>query len=1467
MLDAEPSLMQPAEASIMVRPILEAPIQQMQIAMPSRSVRIKPVHDAPDFNAQPMSQMTAPSIRIKPTLQTDASPLVTQHSYPSAHITSNIFMPSLRIAPVLEAPPVPFQQQQFQQQQFQQQPQFDPPQQQQQFNPFEQQLFQQQYPPPPSQIYSQPPPPPLQIASKPNRPARPTLSSQSLLSSLKLWSTSLSPPDRSTPFNLLPSSSLIGQAAEVLNHSSNLICLLTTTQISKELKALQELLDSGFIQPMEFETRRFRLQTLSKHALSEVNVAHVDANRLLAPMTSVSSTTSGGHVSGPSRKHVRIFVSSTFKDMNDERETLVKNVFPQLSRECKKRGIVLTAVDLRWGITSEQTSAGNTVNICLSEIDRSQYFLCMLGSRYGWAQPSDAPPVDLGSASAAPRQDALLKKSMQQALPSYPWIRSYAQSSVTELEVRHAVMNRPDSDLARRSLFMMRSNVTDEDARLTNLKQDISNGGYNRKTYRNGTNDDFGSTILQSLLSMILADFPDNGQSNEPESPVQRERIPHQAFEESRCRFFIPRESDFQALDSHLASMTTKPMAVVAAQGLGKSAFLSNFAARYRSAHPERLLITHYVGCTSASTDLTNLLQRMIGELWQYSVANETTEDAKQTELEMPTEMAGLIDKFIALLSVAGARYGGGVTIVVDAINQLTSGSTLEWLPANLPSGVQIILSTSPTDSQSVKSLEGLSALKFELVSLSNAERESFIQGFMSLHAKTLKSTQLASLVNAQACSNPLYLKTLLEELRVFGSFEQLDQRINDYLKATNPTALFKFVFERLDKDTSTLEPKRIIGSVMSNIYAARSGLSEQELVKMNNLTSAAWATVSLALEELLVDSSGILTFFHDCVRSAVSEHYVKGNERGLHSGLATFFSQNPPSGAEDPLKQRYYEELPYQYEKAQEWSKLQQMITQLDHFKELQAPSFRYDLYRYWRALPTSYGESSARLLIGNLDAIPQSESKTDLLDLAAVFFKDLGQYQHAEDLFKKAIIAPKIPLDKLMNGNDSNAAKKITDRMEKLGYVLRLAGKYADASKIYRMALSAKRTLYKNQDSPFLATSINSLAILCRKQGNYEEASKLYHEALDMRKRLFGQVHVDIAQSFNSLGCLLQDQGRYEEAANMLLEAVRQRELLLGKAHPDVAMSLLNLGNVYLDWSRYTDAEPIYERSLAIYEATFGLEHPNVALVLNSFGGLYQEMGKFEKAIPMYVRNLETKIKMLGDMHPDLALAYNDIAVLCSRKDNNALAEDFFNGALKIRRTVLGDRHPDFAQSLQNLGSIYQQEGLYDMALPLFKQSLEINQGSFGNQHPNVASASTSIGGLLQLMGPSRYAESVEYYKRSLVIYTALCVNGKPDSDLALTCNDLAIVYVKMGSFTDAEAMYLDALKHYTGCFGPDHADVAQALKNLGSFYTNPACKDKTKATQYLSQSVQVFEATLGTSHPRTAATKDLLTRVQFM
>ena len=86
----------------------------------------------------------------------------------------------------------------------------------------------------------------------------------------------------------------------------------------------------------------------------------------------------------------RIFVSSTFTDLREERNALHRTVFPALRRLCESHGARFQAIDLRWGVRDEAALDQQTMRICLDEIRRCQEitlkpnFIVLLGERYGW---------------------------------------------------------------------------------------------------------------------------------------------------------------------------------------------------------------------------------------------------------------------------------------------------------------------------------------------------------------------------------------------------------------------------------------------------------------------------------------------------------------------------------------------------------------------------------------------------------------------------------------------------------------------------------------------------------------------------------------------------------------------------------------------------------------------------------------------------------------------------------------------------------------------------------------------------------------------------------------------------------------------------------------------------------------------------------------------------------------------------
>ena len=84
-------------------------------------------------------------------------------------------------------------------------------------------------------------------------------------------------------------------------------------------------------------------------------------------------------------KTVRVFISSTFRDMHAERDHLIKVIFPALREELEKHRVHLVDIDLRWGVTKEQADNGKALDVCLDQIDACRpFFIGIPGERYGY---------------------------------------------------------------------------------------------------------------------------------------------------------------------------------------------------------------------------------------------------------------------------------------------------------------------------------------------------------------------------------------------------------------------------------------------------------------------------------------------------------------------------------------------------------------------------------------------------------------------------------------------------------------------------------------------------------------------------------------------------------------------------------------------------------------------------------------------------------------------------------------------------------------------------------------------------------------------------------------------------------------------------------------------------------------------------------------------------------------------------
>ena len=58
------------------------------------------------------------------------------------------------------------------------------------------------------------------------------------------------------------------------------------------------------------------------------------------------------------QRAIRLFLSSTFRDFGEERDLLVRKVFPALRARLKDRFVELVDVDLRWALPQDFVASG-----------------------------------------------------------------------------------------------------------------------------------------------------------------------------------------------------------------------------------------------------------------------------------------------------------------------------------------------------------------------------------------------------------------------------------------------------------------------------------------------------------------------------------------------------------------------------------------------------------------------------------------------------------------------------------------------------------------------------------------------------------------------------------------------------------------------------------------------------------------------------------------------------------------------------------------------------------------------------------------------------------------------------------------------------------------------------------------------------------------------------------------------------
>jgi len=427
--------------------------------------------------------------------------------------------------------------------------------------------------------------------------------------------------------------------------------------------------------------------------------------------------------------------------------------------------------------------------------------------------------------------------------------------------------------------------------------------------------------ICHDLQQAIAAQYPDHTERL-PSAGLQRELDQHELFLFVCSQEFIGRGDDFADLDEYAAGVNPEPFVLTARAGTGKSTLLAAWLDCRRpqwGASRGRMVHFRFIGASDGSSSVFSLLSSLALELKQAGKYGKS----------IPDNVAELCAMFPEMLEAAGEK--GQTILVLDGINQLHNGlRDLNWLPRRLPPKVRLIISLrsdAPGAPELLQSWRDTGRMRVREVPPFTApeHRQKLVNAYLEQYFKQLDEQQVEELIASDGAENPLFLKVVLSELRVFGGFAGLSSRIRNAFGRT-PESAFDAMLERLETETAftAMDSASAAPEVFGLLAHGRHGLSAGELGELLCTTTDHSISPQQGIETalyylrqmrpFLARREGRYDFFYDSLRIAATERSEKRRPAAdWHRALEKHFRLAATSdGTWKTSAKRALSELPY---------------------------------------------------------------------------------------------------------------------------------------------------------------------------------------------------------------------------------------------------------------------------------------------------------------------------------------------------------------------------------------------------------------------------------------------------------------------------------------------------------------------------------------------------------------------------
>jgi nephrocystin-3 len=1070
---------------------------------------------------------------------------------------------------------------------------------------------------------------------------------------------------------------------------------------------------------------------------------------------------------------VRVFISSTFRDFGAERDLLMKRVFPELRRRARDRFVEILGIDLRWGITEEQSEQGETLPVCLREIERSRpYFLGFLGQRYGWTPAAGLYPELL--------------------LAQQPWLTQHAGgASVTELEILHGVLNAPE--MAGRAFFYFRdpsyaqgkgadfaSEGDAERSRLALLKDRIRSSPFPVTEY--ATPEEAADRITEELWRLIDAEYPADDVPDE----LERTRRSHEAYAAPRRRMYIGQESTLAALLTRLEQASaeagedgsrTRMTLVTAESGTGKSALLANGLAAYRQAHPDHPVIEHYTASSGEAADHLQLVRRLSEHIKRLVGSSREIESDTQKLIEQ-------LPEWLAAASFWARKRGVRVILAVDALDRLGDH---RWLPRSIPPNVHLVASALPgaaVDAMLERGAGELVALPF-----TPAVARQFVVQTLQMHGRQLPGRELDRILSHPRATLPIWLKTLVDELSVHGSHEGLSDRITECLRAAEPDDLFEVILARLEAD---LEP----GSVqkpLEAIWASADGMSEDELVRFTGVSPLELARLRLALDEALFEAGGRLHLGHAFVRKGVGDRYLatSDEQQAMHRRLGLWWEQQDPSP-------RMANELNFQLFRAEAWGDLLRCLTAPRTGVAMVRWVSDQDLYQSWQAIAEHRGSEGVAPLLKSAfaDTWPQWlqhwKRADDPAQAMVCCYAMTAFCMHAELISGVALDAAQHGLTLARGLHERNptpeSRRDVSDSLGNVALIEHARGDLDAALAKYQESLEINRQLARELNTPEsrrdVSISLDNVAAIEHDRGDLDAALANYYESLGIARQLARELNTPeswqaVGRSLYNVARAEVDHGNDREAREKLQESLNiSRQVAIARPSVESAYIIIDsIGQI----ARFEYAAGDTDAALAKYEEAFAIAcHVDqqfsapwsirkALISLGDIASIEEARGDLDAALAKYQQIAGTMHQLARELNTpesrrDVSLSLNRVARIEEARGDLDAALAKYQESLELARQLARELNTpqswrDVSVSLIKVAGIEHARGDLDAALTKYQESLALHRqwahaldtvgalSEFGRSLLSVALIEEAEGGLEPAL--AKYEESVAIFR----------------------------------------------------------------------------------------------------------------------